>query len=79
MKKILVVILGPTGVGKSDLSLEIALWLNAEIISADSRQFYREMKIGTAVPPEDHLTKIPHHFIRFLSVDIAPIAATVPQ
>lgn len=68
MKNFLIVILGPTGVGKSDLSLGIALRFNSEIISADSRQFYREMKIGTAVPPEDHLRKVRHHFIGFLSV-----------
>jgi tRNA dimethylallyltransferase len=68
MKNFLVVILGPTGIGKSDLSVDIAIHFNAEIISADSRQFYREMKIGTAVPPEDDLKRVRHHFIRFMSV-----------
>ena len=48
----LIVILGPTGVGKSDIAVELAQLLNCEIISADSRQFYKEMRIGTAVP--DH-------------------------
>jgi tRNA dimethylallyltransferase len=68
MKKFLIVILGPTGVGKSDLSVDLAARFNTEIISADSRQFYREMTIGTAVPSVDHLNKIKHHFIKFLSV-----------
>jgi tRNA dimethylallyltransferase len=68
MKKFLIVVLGPTGVGKSDLSLEIAIHFNSEIISADSRQFYREMKIGTAVPSEFQMKRIRHHLIGFLSV-----------
>lgn len=68
MKNILIVILGPTGVGKTDLAIDIAAFFGSEIISADSRQFYREMKIGTAVPPDCHLKRINHHFIGFLSV-----------
>ncbi len=68
MKKYLIVILGPTGIGKTDVSIDIALRLNTEIISADSRQFYSEMKIGTAVPDELQLKRVKHHFIRFLSV-----------
>jgi len=68
MNNFLIVILGPTGVGKSDISVDIAIRFNAEIISADSRQFYREMKIGTAVPADDHVKSVRHHFIRFLSV-----------
>jgi tRNA dimethylallyltransferase len=68
MKNFLIVILGPTGVGKSDLSVEIANHFNSEIISADSRQFYREMKIGTAVPSEAQMRRVRHHFVRFLSV-----------
>jgi tRNA dimethylallyltransferase len=68
MENFLIVILGPTGVGKSDISVEVANHFNSEIISADSRQFYREMKIGTAVPNEFQLNRIRHHFIRFLSV-----------
>ena len=55
MKNILIVILGPTGVGKTDISIEIAIHFNSEIISADSSQFYREMKIGTAVPADNQL------------------------
>ena len=69
MKNFLIVILGPTGVGKSDLSVEIANHFNSEIISADSRQFYREMTIGTAVPDENQLRTVKHHFIKFLSVN----------
>jgi len=68
MKKFLIVILGPTGIGKTDVSIDIALRLNTEIISADSRQFYKEMKIGTAVPDDFQLSKVKHHFIRFLTV-----------
>jgi tRNA dimethylallyltransferase len=68
MKNFLILILGPTGVGKSELSIEIASNFNTQIISADSRQFYREMTIGTAVPDEDQLKKVVHHFIRFISV-----------
>lgn len=68
MKKFLIVILGPTGVGKTEISIEIATHFNAEIISADSRQFYIEMKTGTAVPSDIQLNKVKHHFIRFISV-----------
>jgi tRNA dimethylallyltransferase len=68
MRNFLIVILGPTGVGKSDLSVKIASHFNTEIISADSRQFYREMTIGTAVPDENQLRTVKHHFIKFLSV-----------
>lgn len=68
MKNILIVLLGPTGVGKSDLSVELARHFACEIISADSRQFYREMQIGTAVPTDEQLQLVRHHFIRFISV-----------
>ena len=68
MKNFLIVLLGPTGVGKTDISIDIARHFNCEIISADSRQFFREMRIGTAVPDELQLETIKHHFIRFLSV-----------
>jgi tRNA dimethylallyltransferase len=69
MKNFLIVLLGPTGVGKTELSILIADRLNCEIISADSRQFFREMKIGTAVPSGQQLIKVKHHFVRFLSVE----------
>jgi len=68
MKNFLIVIVGPTGVGKTNVSVDIASYFNTEIISADSRQFYKEMKIGTAVPSDSQLSKVRHHFIRFLSV-----------
>lgn len=68
MKNTLIVLLGPTGVGKTDASIDIASHFNCEIISADSRQFYSEMSVGTAVPSEIQLQTIEHHFIRFLSV-----------
>jgi tRNA dimethylallyltransferase len=68
MNNILIVLLGPTGVGKTDISIDIARHLGCDIISADSRQFYMEMKIGTAVPSEKQLSEIRHHFIRFISV-----------
>jgi tRNA dimethylallyltransferase len=68
MTNILIVILGPTGVGKTDISLISALHFGTEIISCDSRQFYRELKIGTAVPSDEQLSSVRHHFIRFLSI-----------
>jgi len=68
MPNILIVLLGPTGVGKTDIAVEIAGESGCEIISSDSRQFYREMSIGTAVPSEDQINKIKHHFVKFLSV-----------
>ncbi|HSH52802.1 MAG TPA: tRNA (adenosine(37)-N6)-dimethylallyltransferase MiaA [Bacteroidales bacterium] len=63
MQKTLIVILGPTGIGKTDLSIEIARKLGTEIISSDSRQIYKELKIGTAVPSDAQLMKVKHHFI----------------
>ncbi len=66
--RLLFVILGPTAVGKTSLSIRIAQKLSTEIISADSRQFYREMKIGTARPSEAELQIVSHHFIGHLSV-----------
>ncbi|MFN8241730.1 MAG: tRNA (adenosine(37)-N6)-dimethylallyltransferase MiaA [Bacteroidales bacterium] len=69
MHNYLIVILGPTGVGKTDTAASIAKTLQSEIISCDSRQFYREMKIGTSVPPDYLLNEVRHHFIRFIPVD----------
>ncbi len=66
--KCLLVLTGPTAVGKTDLSVILAKALNAEIISADARQFYRELRIGTAVPPKNALETVPHHFIGNLSI-----------
>ena len=67
-EKTLVVIIGPTGVGKTNLSLHLAQTLNTEIISCDSRQFYKELKIGTAAPTEEELQLVKHHFIGNLSI-----------
>jgi len=64
----LVVVLGPTGVGKSTISIQLANYFNTEIISADSRQFYRELTIGTAVPSVEDMFVIPHHFIQSKSI-----------
>lgn len=66
--KYLIVICGPTAVGKTALSIEVAKLFGAEIISADSRQFYREMTIGTAKPTEEQLAEVPHHFINNISI-----------
>jgi tRNA dimethylallyltransferase len=68
MQNTLLVIVGPTGVGKTDIAIEIANHFDCEIISCDSRQFYREMTIGTALPSDYQLKKIKHHFIKFLSL-----------
>ena len=65
----LVVILGPTAVGKTSLAIDSAKELNTEIISADSRQFFREMNIGTAKPSEEELKQVKHHFINSLSIE----------
>jgi len=65
---LLVVIAGPTAVGKTNLSITLATHFKSEIISSDSRQFYREMIIGTAVPSEDELQAVRHHMIHHLSI-----------
>ena len=66
--KTLLVIAGPTAVGKTETALRIAESLHAEILSCDSRQMYREMRIGTAVPSREELDRVPHHFIGHLSI-----------
>ena len=66
--KNLIYIAGPTGVGKTDLSIEIAKKLNTEIISCDSRQFYKELKIGTSPPSYSQLNQIRHHLIHNKSI-----------
>ena len=68
MKNTLIVLLGPTGIGKTDISIDIARHFGCDIISADSRQFFREMRLGTALPSREQLAEIKHHFIGFLSV-----------
>jgi len=67
-KPLLVVLTGPTGVGKTDLAIELALYFKTCIIGADSRQFYKELKIGTAPPSSEQLLKVQHYFIQFLSI-----------
>jgi len=68
-KKSLIVILGPTASGKTRLAIEIAKHFRAEIISADSRQFYKEIPIGTAAPDSTQLNEIRHHFVGHLSIN----------
>ncbi len=68
MKNTLIVLPGPTGVGKTEFAMELATRLHCDIISCDSRQFYREMRIGTAAPDDEQLARVKHHFVRFLSV-----------
>ena len=69
MTKYLIVIAGPTAIGKTDLSISIAKKYEADILSCDSRQFYKEMKIGTAVPEQKDLREVKHHFIQNLSIE----------
>ena len=64
----LVVILGPTAVGKTDISLELAEQLQTSIISADSRQLYADLKIGTAAPTPEQLARVHHHFVGTLQL-----------
>jgi tRNA dimethylallyltransferase len=66
--KTLIIITGPTAVGKTSLSLELAKQFQTEIISADSRQFFSEMKIGTSPPDYNELKEVKHHFIGHLSI-----------
>ena len=68
MKK-LISIIGTTGIGKTKLAIELAKYFGTEIVSCDSRQFFREMKIGTAMPSDEELAQAPHHFIGNLSVE----------
>ena len=64
----LITIIGPTGIGKTALSIALAKHYNCDIISSDSRQFYRELRIGTAVPEDAELNAVKHHFIHHLSI-----------
>ena len=67
-KKTLISIVGPTAVGKTGVAIELAKQFKAEIISSDSRQFYKEISIGTAKPEVGELAQIPHHFINNLFI-----------
>ena len=64
----LITIIGPTAIGKTSLSIALAQHFGCDIISCDSRQFFKEMKIGTAVPSEKELANAPHHFIQNKSI-----------
>lgn len=66
--KYLISIGGPTAIGKTKLAIALAQYFKTEIISADSRQFFKEMKIGTAVPTDEELQQAPHHFIQHKSI-----------
>ena len=68
MNKLLLSIVGPTAIGKTTLSIKLANAFNTEIISADSRQFFKEMSIGTAAPSTEELTAAKHHFIHHKSI-----------
>ena len=67
-QKCLIVIIGPTATGKTNLSIKLANYFNTDVISADSRQFYRELKIGAAPPSDEELNTVNHHFIHHLSI-----------
>ena len=66
--KYLISIVGPTAIGKTALSIKLAQYFNTEIISCDSRQFFKEMSIGTAVPEIEELKAAQHHFIQNKSI-----------
>lgn len=68
MTKYLISVVGPTAIGKTSLSIKLAGAFNTEILSADSRQFYKEMQIGTAAPTPEELAAAPHHFIQHRSI-----------
>ena len=69
MEPKVIVIVGPTCSGKTSLAIDLALKLKTEIISADSRQVYRHLNIGTAKPDDSQLEKVKHHLIDFLDLD----------
>ena len=68
MNKTLITLSGPTASGKTALAIRLAQALDADIFSCDSRQFYKEMSIGTAVPTKEELSLVPHHFIQHQSI-----------
>ncbi len=66
--KFLISVVGPTAIGKTNLAIALAKHFDTDVISADSRQFYREMNIGTAVPSQEELAEVKHHFIQHKSI-----------
>jgi tRNA dimethylallyltransferase len=69
VQKNLILVVGPTAVGKTDLCINLAKKFKTEIVSCDSRQFYRELNLGTAKPSPDELNQVPHHLINSLSIE----------
>lgn len=67
-KRFLLVVVGPTAVGKTDICINLADYFGTEIVSADSRQFYKEMNLGTAKPSSEELIKVRHHLVDHLSI-----------
>lgn len=67
-KRYLLSVVGPTAIGKTSLAIALAQYFQTEIISCDSRQFFKEMSIGTAVPSVEELLTVPHHFIQHRSI-----------
>ena len=72
----LIVLIGPTGVGKTELSLRLAETFQTSIVSADSRQLYAELKIGTAAPTPDQLKRVPHQLVGSTSQTITALPNT---
>ena len=68
MNKTLIAVVGPTAIGKTNLGIQLAQHYQTDIISADSRQFFKEMTIGTAVPSKKELASATHHFIQHISI-----------
>lgn len=77
--KHLIVIVGPTAIGKTALSIQLAETLQTEILSADSRQFYRDLVIGSAQPTQAEMKGIPHHFLAFLPIQATYTAGRFAQ
>ena len=68
LKKHLISVVGPTAIGKTELAIRLGEYFHTEILSCDSRQFYSEMKIGTAVPSTSEMNRVRHHFIQTRSI-----------